>query len=62
MNYKSDRRLESAAVAPDANPPREWRRFLLLAFVGLPVVMSGLIVIYGFLVWFSQMLIFGPPT
>lgn len=62
MNRKSDGCLESAVVASDANPQNEWKRFLLLAFVGLPVVMSGLIVVYGFLVWFSQMLIFGPPT
>ncbi len=40
----------------------EWRSFLLLAFVGLPVVMVGSIVVYGFIVWFLQIMFFGPPS
>ncbi len=45
-----------------AGHKNEWMSFLLLAFVGLPVVMVGAIVVYGFVVWFSQILFFGPPT
>lgn len=40
----------------------DWRAFLLLAFVGLPVAMVGAIVTYGFVVWFLQMAVFGPPS
>lgn len=40
----------------------EWMSFLLLAFVGLPVVMVGSIVVYGFIVWFLQIMFFGPPS
>lgn len=40
----------------------EWRRFLLLAFAGLPVVFVLLVCAYGFLVWFGQMLFWGPPS
>lgn len=39
----------------------EWRRFLLLAFAGLPVVFVLLVCVYGFLVWFGQILFWGPP-
>lgn len=41
---------------------REWPAFLLLAFIGLPVTMVLLIAAYGFLVWFLQILFFGPPS
>lgn len=40
----------------------EWRRFLLLAFAGLPVVFVLLVCAYGFLVWFGQILFWGPPS
>ncbi len=33
-----------------------------LAFVALPVVMVGAIITYGFVVWFLQILFFGPPS
>lgn len=45
-----------------AKPQHEWRNFLLLMVVGLPASAGVLLVIYGFLVWFSQLLFFGPPT
>jgi len=41
---------------------REWRKFLLLAFIGLPVTMVAAIAAYGFVVWFLQILFFGPPS
>ena len=41
---------------------REWPAFLLLAFVGLPISMTLLIAAYGFVVWFLQILFFGPPS
>ncbi|MBP6562097.1 MAG: hypothetical protein KA214_01335 [Neisseriaceae bacterium] len=40
----------------------QWRQFLLLAFVGLPVVMLLSLCAYGFVVWFAQMMFFGPPS
>ena len=40
----------------------EWPRFLLLAFVGLPITMTLAIAAYGFVVWFLQILVFGPPS
>ena len=40
----------------------EWPRFLLLAFVGLPITMTLAIAAYGFVVWFLQILFFGPPS
>ena len=40
----------------------EWPRFLLLAFVGLPITMTLAIAASGFVVWFLQILFFGPPT
>lgn len=36
--------------------------FILLAFIGLPIVMVGAISAYGFLVWFLQIMFFGPPS
>ncbi|PSJ80449.1 periplasmic nitrate reductase, NapE protein [Neisseria iguanae] len=39
----------------------EWKRFLLLAFVALPVVALLLICTYGFIVWFGQILWWGLP-
>ena len=47
-------------VAPGRN--NDWVSFLLLAFVGLPVLMVGTIAVYGFVVWFLQIMVFGPPT
>ena len=40
----------------------DWLAFLLLAFVGLPVAMTLAIAAYGFVVWFLQILFFGPPS
>ncbi len=39
----------------------EWKRFLLLAFVALPIVALLAICAYGFFVWFGQILWWGPP-
>ncbi len=40
----------------------EWPKALLLAFIGLPITMVLLIAAYGFVVWFLQILFFGPPS
>lgn len=45
-----------------AGRKREWSTFLLLAAVGLPVSMVLLIAAYGFVVWFLQIMFFGPPS
>jgi nitrate reductase NapE len=60
MNNKPDD--FSGTTATPSGPQSEWKKFLLLAFVGLPVTMGALMVVYGFLVWFSQILFFGPPA
>lgn len=51
------------AVGKDAPAHRnEWATFLALAFLGLPVAMMLAISAYGFAVWASQILFFGPPS
>jgi len=40
----------------------EWTTFLALAFLGLPIAMMLVISAYGFAVWASQILFFGPPS
>lgn len=54
-----------AAIAPSQEPPlplaAEWRRVLLLAFVGLPVMTLLAVCAYGFAIWFMQLLFWGPP-
>lgn len=45
-----------------AGARNEWASFLVLAFVVLPLVMVSVIVVYGFVVWFLQILFFGPPS
>jgi periplasmic nitrate reductase NapE len=39
----------------------EWRSFLFLTVIMVPVLTVMLIAVYGFSVWFYQMLIGGPP-
>ena len=51
-----------SAAANHAGHGSEWAKFLLLAFVGLPFTMVALIAVYGFIVWFLQILFFGPPS
>lgn len=41
---------------------KEWKRFLLLALIGLPIMTIGVICAYGFLMWFGQILFWGPPS
>lgn len=41
---------------------RELASFLLLAFVVLPLLLFGAVIVYGFAVWFLQILFWGPPT
>lgn len=51
------------AVGTDIPARRnEWTAFLALAFLGLPIAMVLVIAAYGFAVWLSQILIFGPPS
>ena len=50
------------SIEATAGSRSDWRNFLLLAFVGLPVVMVGAIAAYGFVVWFLQLAFFGPPS
>jgi nitrate reductase NapE len=59
-NQASGRSAPSGAKA--AGRKSEWPKFLLLAFVGLPITMTLAIAAYGFVVWFLQILFFGPPS
>ena len=60
----NNRTGDSAPLSGNDRPERkgEWPSFLLLAFVGLPITMTLLIAAYGFVVWFLQILVFGPPS
>ncbi|WP_054432212.1 MULTISPECIES: hypothetical protein [Achromobacter] len=40
----------------------EWAKFLSLAFVACPVVAFLMICVFGFIVWFGQILFWGPPA
>ncbi len=51
---------QQSTAAPTAR--KEWKNFLLLALIGLPIVTLGLICAYGFVVWFGQILFWGPPS
>lgn len=55
-----------AASRPKSDTPlskgAEWRRVLLLAFVGLPIVTLLAVCAYGFIIWFMQILFWGPPN
>lgn len=58
-------RSSGSSSPPGTDTParkNEWPAFLLLAFVGLPLVMTLAIAAYGFAVWFLQILFFGPPS
>jgi nitrate reductase NapE len=59
-NQPSGRSAPSDAAA--SGRKNEWPGFLLLAFVGLPITMTLAIAAYGFVVWFLQILFFGPPS
>ena len=45
-----------------AGARRELRVFLFLTIVLAPMLAFGIVAFYGFVVWMSQLLIFGPPT
>lgn len=45
-----------------ASGSAEWAKFLSLAFVILPILALLAICVYGFVVWFGQILFWGPPT
>lgn len=58
-------RASGSSSLPGTDMPKrksEWPKFLLLAFIGLPVTMTLSIAAYGFVVWFLQILFFGPPS
>jgi len=40
---------------------KDWRNFIVLGFIGLPITAILLICAYGFAVWFMQLLFWGPP-
>ncbi|MCL6263747.1 hypothetical protein [Craterilacuibacter sp. RT1T] len=46
---------------PPSRSNSDWKKMLLLAFIGLPVTMAALIALYGFVLWGLQVMFFGPP-
>lgn len=62
MSTVATNRTSAAAAKTDRSFGREVISFLVLAFVLLPIVMVGAIAAYGFIVWFMQILFWGPPT
>ncbi|NLA51604.1 MAG: hypothetical protein GX860_05680 [Alcaligenaceae bacterium] len=52
---------EQDNLQPAGKKVSEWKRFLLMGFIVLPIFTLLLICAYGFVVWFGQMLFWGPP-
>lgn len=52
---------EQDNLQPTDKKVSEWKRFLLMGFIVLPIFTLLLICAYGFVVWFGQMLFWGPP-
>lgn len=50
----------SADAGSTQRKREEWRSFVFLAVIMVPVLTGLLIASYGFLIWFSQMFL-GPP-
>ena len=48
-------------LQPSDKKVSEWKRFLLMGFIVLPIFTLLLICAYGFVVWFGQVLLWGPP-
>ncbi|MBA4710147.1 periplasmic nitrate reductase, NapE protein [Aquitalea aquatica] len=48
---------------PRKNPMcmAEWKKLLVLSFVLLPILLVGVVALYGFAVWGLQLLFLGPP-
>lgn len=61
MNNQASEHSAPSGAQP-SGCKNEWSKFLLLAFVGLPITMTLAIAAYGFLIWFLQILFFGPPS
>ncbi len=40
---------------------REWGKFFVIGFIGLPIAAVLLLCAYGFIIWFMQLLFWGPP-
>jgi periplasmic nitrate reductase NapE len=61
FDFLSDSRGESMNDDNALRKTEEWRSFIFLTVVMVPVLTVALIAVYGFIVWFYQMLIGGPP-
>ena len=48
-------------LQPSDKKVSEWKRFLLMGFIVLPIFTLLVICAYGFVVWFGQELFWGPP-
>ncbi len=52
---------DQGSLQPSDKKVSEWKRFLLMGFIVLPIFTLLLICAFGFAVWFGQMWIWGPP-
>ena len=62
MSKAMTNQTSDGMAKPAGGLRREIWSFLLLAFVLLPLILFGAIAAYGFVVWFMQILFWGPPT
>ncbi|XXQ68248.1 periplasmic nitrate reductase, NapE protein [Neisseriaceae bacterium B1] len=53
--------MNDKTIKPELPSKQEWKQFLMLACIILPVLTLLVICAYGFLVWFGQILWWGPP-
>ena len=51
------------SVTSSSQPVKhQWLSALIMSFVALPIIAVLFLCAYGFIVWFGQMLFWGPPT
>lgn len=52
----------SRPVKSEQPVKRQWLSALVMSFIALPLIAILFVCAYGFIVWFGQMLFWGPPT
>lgn len=53
--------MNGEKIKSEPSAKQDWRNFLMLSCIILPVCALLIICAYGFLVWFGQILWWGPP-
>ncbi|WP_227674528.1 periplasmic nitrate reductase, NapE protein [Psychrobacter jeotgali] len=54
--------LEKQLKREEGPVKHQWLSALVMAFIALPFIALLFVAAYGFIVWFGQMLFWGPPT